>query len=308
MLFHEFLSYLTHQRRLSDHTVTAYRGDLSQFANFCKLEYGVKDARSVTRNMVKSWLVDLVGDKKMAASSVRRKLSAVKTFYKYRRQRGQQAEDPTVRIPVPKLPKRLATTVAPDAIQRLFATFPNPLENEDFSSLRDHLLLALLYQTGMRRAELIGLTDASLQLAERRISVTGKGGKQRLIPFGESLAELLYRYQEVREASFPGTPPSLLLTDKGKVLYPKFVYNKVVRYLGGVTTEDKKSPHVLRHTFATQLLGEGADLNAVKELLGHSSLAATQVYTHNDVKRLQEVYRQAHPEGAQKNGPRATEK
>ena len=306
MQFHEFLAHLTHQRRLSDHTVTAYRTDLRQFAEWCK-EREVLNTNAVTRQHVKGWLADLT-TADLAPASIRRKLSALKAFYAYQHRRGLQREDPTLRIPTPKLPRRLPTTVAAADLKRLFAHFPDPQADGHFPSLRDHLLLALLYQGGLRRAELIGLRNADVDLRQRRLIVTGKGAKQRFVPFGRGLGELLECYGELRATAFPEGPPELLLTDRGGRCYPKFVYNKVVDYLGAYSTEEHKSPHVLRHTFATHLLAEGADLNAVKELLGHKNLAATQLYTHNNIKRLQDIYRQAHPAGAAGTGGKTDEK
>jgi len=297
MTFHEFLAHLTHQRRLSEHTVAAYRTDLAQFAAFCAEEYEVKKTSVVTREMVKSWLASLMSNDR-APASIRRKLSALKAFYAFQQSRGLQRENPTLRIPTPKVGRRLPTAVSGKNIKRLFNAFPDPLSNPDFPLLRDHVMLALLYQCGLRRAELIGLDLADADAAHRRLTVTGKGNKQRLIPFGPKLAELIERYGELRASVFPkAETEALILTDRGKRLYPKYVYNKVSAYLSDFSTEEKKSPHTLRHTFATHLLEEGADLNAVKELLGHANLAATQLYTHNNIRRLQDVYRQAHPEG-----------
>ncbi|MFT4750571.1 MAG: integrase/recombinase XerC [Neolewinella sp.] len=301
-MHHQFLAHLTHQRRLSEHTVAAYTNDLKQFSAWCLKEHEVSTTSGVTRDHVKGWLASLM-TAKLAPSSIRRKLSSLKAFYAYQQSRELQRENPTLRIPTPKLARRLPTSVAEKDIKRLFGSFPDPLTNDHFPLLRDHLLLALLYQCGMRRAELIALNQLDVDLDHRRLSVTGKGNKQRLVPFGPKLVELLERYGEVRTATFPEDETSaLLITDSGNRLYPKYAYNKVTEYLGAFSTEEKKSPHVLRHTFATHLLSEGADLNAVKELLGHANLAATQLYTHNNIKRLQEVYRQAHPEGKAPEG------
>ena len=292
----EFLAHLTHQRRLSAHTVNAYGGDLAQFATYCRLTYGTDGAGAVSRDVVKSWLAQLV-EQGLAASSIRRKLSALKAFYLYRQTRGLQQDNPTLRIPTPKIGRRLPGTIPRADLQRLFAAFPDPLAQGDVMQLQDHLLLALLYQCGLRRAEVIALRPDDVDLDRRQLRIRGKGNKERLVPFGPGLAELIERLQQLRTYA---PDESLLQTARGKPMYPKHVYNLVRRYLGGVTAEEKKSPHVLRHSFATHLTEGGADLNAVKELLGHSSLAATQLYTHTNLARLREVYRQAHPGGGGK--------
>ena len=293
MQFADFLGHLAQQRRLSPHTVAAYASDLRQFATYCQESYEVVRAGEVTREIIKSWLAELM-QAEQAATSIRRKLSTLKAYYLYRQTRGLQATNPTARIPTPKVGRPLPGTIPRRDLQRLFAAFPDPLAHDDPALLQDHLMLALLYQCGLRRAELIGLRPEDIELDRRQLRVRGKGNKERLIPFGPGLVELIERLLQLRAY---GQHQPLLQTAKGNPVYPKFVYNKVTQYLDGVTTEEKKSPHTLRHSFATHLTEGGADLNAVKELLGHSSLAATQLYTHSNLARLREVYRQAHPEG-----------
>ena len=291
----EFLAHLTYQRRLSAHTVAAYGSDLEQFATYVKDTYAIGDAKQVTRDMIKSWLAELYGGG-MAPTSIRRKLSALKAFYQYRQTRGQQAANPTRKIVTPKTGRRLPATIPRADLRTLFAAFPDPATTEDYFLLQDYVLLSLLYQAGLRRAELIGLRVNDVDLHRGELLVRGKGNKERRVPFGPGLAESLERLLYLRSAAKIETL-ELLVTERRKAMYPKYVYNKVIGYLSGVSREAKKSPHVLRHSFATHLTEEGADLNAVKELLGHASLAATQLYTHNNLERLREIYRRTHPGG-----------
>ena len=293
----EFLAHLKFQRRLSDHTVAAYGSDLEQFGHYALESYGVRDAKAVSRDMIKSWLAELY-DGGMAPTSIRRKLSALKAFYQYRQIRGQQAENPTRKIVTPKSGRRLPSTIPREDLRRLFAGFPDPGETDDYFVLQDYVLLSLLYQAGLRRGELIGLRPEDVALHRRELLVRGKGNKERRVPFGPGLAESLERLFHLRSVA-QIQEGVLLVTERGRPLYPKYVYNKVRDYLSGVSREAKKSPHVLRHSFATHLTEEGADLNAVKELLGHSSLAATQLYTHNNLERLREIYRRTHPGGGE---------
>ena len=291
----EFLAHLTYQRRLSAHTVSAYGSDLEQFGRYASDIYTVTDAKKVTRDMIKSWLAELYAGG-MAPTSIRRKLSALKAYYQYRQTRGQQADNPTRKIVTPKAGRRLPATIPRADLQVLFAGFPDPATADDYFLLQDYVLLCLLYQAGLRRAELIGLRLHDVDLNRRELLVRGKGNKERRLPFGPGLAESLERLLHLRPAAKIEVS-ELLVTERGKAMYPKYVHNKVSGYLGGVSRERKKSPHVLRHSFATHLTEEGADLNAVKELLGHASLAATQLYTHNNLERLREVYRRTHPGG-----------
>ena len=298
MDFASFLNHLRYQRRLSSHTVEAYASDLEAFGNYCLEVYRVSQPVDVSRTIVKSWLAEL-NEGGMAATSIRRKLSALKAYYLYRQTRGEQEHNPTKRVPTPRAGKRLPATIPRADLQELFRRFADPAEEKDYERVQDHLLLSLLYQTGLRRAELIGLKLGDVDLDKRELLVRGKGNKERIVPFGPGLAELLERALLLRSDAH-ATSSHLFLTGKGRPLYPKYVYNRVSQYLSTVTREEKRSPHVLRHSFATHLTEEGADLNAVKELLGHASLAATQLYTHNDLERLRKIYRQAHPEGGEK--------
>ena len=291
----EFLAHLTYQRRLSTHTVAAYGSDLEQFGRYSQDSYDVSGAGQVTREMIKSWLAELYAGG-MAPTSIRRKLSALKAFYEYRQTRGHQADNPTRKIVTPKAGRRLPATIPREDLRRLFAAFPDPRETEDYFELQDYVLLSLLYQAGLRRAELIGLRVSDVDLQRGELLVRGKGNKERRVPFGPGLAESLDRLLHLRTVAKVAVP-ALLVTERLRPMYPKYVYNKVSGYLGGVSRETKKSPHVLRHSFATHLTEEGADLNAVKELLGHASLAATQLYTHNNLERLREIYRRTHPGG-----------
>ena len=288
-----FLHHLEHERRLSRHTVVAYRKDLKQFAEYQSEAYAIRSASEVKRIHIRAWLVALL-EEGLSPTSIRRKLASVKAFYRWRQERGLQEKNPSLRIPTPKLPKRLPTVVAANDLKRLIDRMAE--QGDEFWAVRDYLMLSLLYETGMRRSELIDLRKSNIQMATRQLRVLGKGNKERIIPFGKGLAERIEHYLQVREATF-GTDDfdQLLLTDKGQPLYPKLVYNKVKAYLGVVSTEEKRSPHTLRHSFGTHLLENGADLNAVKALLGHANLAATQIYTHNQIERLQSVYQQAHP-------------
>lgn len=288
-----FLNYLRNERRYSVHTVTAYGKDLRQFSTFVSHHYGYTAIEKIKRSMVRSWLAHLM-EADYAATAIRRKLAAVKAYFKFLQERGYLSVNPTLKIPTPKLPRRLPATVLAKDLEKLFAQLSR--SEDDFNTLRDHLVLALLYHTGMRRSELIDLRDADISAEKRQLLVRGKGNKERVLPYGQVLADLMDRYVFRREQEYPQRGHDcLLVTNKGKPLYPKWVYNTVTRYLGMVTTVEKKSPHVLRHSFATHLMDNGADLNAVKAILGHANLAATQVYTHGSVERLRAVYEQAHP-------------
>jgi integrase/recombinase XerC len=286
----DFLSYLRFEKRYSPHTVASYDNDLKQFQEFCERS-GSHDAE-LSSAMIRLWIVSML-EAGITPRSVNRKLSTLKTFSRYLIKQGVIQVNPLAKVLKPKMSKRIPVFVDEEKLNSFLDNFDF---GEDYPGLRNQLIIELLYQTGMRRAELIGLKTGSLNLHDGTLKVLGKRNKERLIPISNDLAGRLRDYLQVRNSTFPSNlNDSLLLTSKGLPLYPKMVYRIINGFLQMVTTIDKKSPHVLRHSFATHLLNRGADLNAIKELLGHANLSATQVYTHNTFEKLKEIYKQAHP-------------
>jgi integrase/recombinase XerC len=285
-----FLQYIRYEKRFSDHTVLAYQNDLNQFISYQEKVYEINDPNIITHSMIRSWIVELM-EHEISPRSINRKLTTLKTYYKFLLRQGIVKNNPMLKVQSPKTSKRLPVFVDESKMTLLF-TESN--FGEGFSSVRDRLMLEIFYATGMRLSELIGLKDSSINSFECQIKVLGKRNKERIIPFTKKLKELITAYLDFRKTIEVATD-AFFVTDKGKKLYPKFVYRIVTQRLGDVTTLDKKSPHILRHTFATHMLNRGADINSVKELLGHANLSATQVYTHNTIEKLKEVYKQAHP-------------
>jgi integrase/recombinase XerC len=286
----DFLKYIEAEKRYSGHTIKAYQNDLSQFHAFCQ----ETDREGVDLNYkaIRSWVVFLM-DSGYSTRTVHRKLTTLSTYCKYLIKEGQLDSNPLELVLKPKLNKRVPAFVEEGKLDLLLDEFDF---GEDFTGRRNRLVLDLLYQTGMRRSELIGLTTGSVNREGKSVKVSGKRGKERIIPLNEELLQALERYLIIRKEVVENKPTDrLLVTEKGEPVYDKLVYRIVNRYLSLVTTLDKRSPHVLRHTFATHMLNRGADLNAIKELLGHASLSATQVYTHNTYKKLKSIYNQAHP-------------
>ena len=291
MLYEKFYTYLSVERRYSPHTVTAYRQDLTQFKDFLETTYSVNDIQEVVFAMLRTYTVELM-EMGLAAKSVNRKLSAVKSFFKYLRKSGVIDTNPAARLLAVKTAKRLVTTVAQDDLDALLdedAYFTN-----DLKGWRAKAMIELLYTTGIRRSELMNLEVGNVDLTNHTIKVIGKRNKVRLVPFPEDAKRSLLTYKSLQPRN-PSSPPLFFLTDKGKKVYPKLVYDTVNRYLSYVTTVEKKSPHILRHSYATHLLNNGADVNDIKELLGHANLSATQVYTHNSIEKLKTEYNQSHP-------------
>ena len=293
-----FIKYLELEKRFSSHTVVAYKNDLDQFFAYTKETYSLTSISEVRHFHIRAWVVELMQNK-ITPRSINRKLSTLKTYFKFLKKRKQVQDNPMLKVIAPKVGKRLPVVVKAIELSELFEKINF---GEGYSAVRDEMVMELLYATGMRRSELINLTPNHIDFFNRHIKVLGKGNKERLIPFAKPLADRLNNYISVREDEFGlGATAPLFLTGKGKKLYPKLVYNLVKKYLSQVTTVEQRSPHVLRHSFATNLSDNGADLNAIKELLGHSSLAATQVYTHNSIEKLKKVYQQAHPKAKKKS-------
>ncbi|RYY83272.1 MAG: integrase [Chitinophagaceae bacterium] len=288
-----FLDYLKFEKRYSRHTVLSYENDLTGFFDFLELQFGAVTLPEITHSFIRSWLASLK-DAGLSAKTLNRKISALRSFFKYGLKTGLLTQSPMVKVVAPKNEKRLPQFVADKDIRTLFDYVEFP---DTFRGRTERLALELFYQTGMRLSELTGLKESAVNAATGALKVLGKGNKERIIPVGDALLAHIAAYLDEKKSRDGADRGVLLVSEKGKPLQPRAVYTFVKRYLSLVTTIDKRSPHVLRHTFATHLTGAGAELNAVKELLGHSSLAATQVYTHNTIEKLRQVHRNFHPKG-----------
>lgn len=288
-----FINYLKYERRNSSHTVVAYKIDLDQFVQFCIKVVGEFDHKKVDNKLIREWVVSLMADRN-SPRSVNRKVSTLKAFYKHLLKMGEIDKSPVMQVPLPKIRKKLPNFVEESNLHHLL---DDGFFTTDFQGIRNKLIIALLYGTGIRLSELLTLTEDHLDLKQYLIKVIGKGNKERLIPFPRSLKTLIDDYRLIKTETFGTAKGTLILTDKGAPAYEKLIYRVVTSYLAMVTSLEKKSPHVLRHSYATHLLNKGADLNAVKELLGHSNLAATEVYTHTTFQKLHSIYEQAHPRG-----------
>ncbi len=292
MAVDQFLTYLQHEKRYSPHTVQSYRADLLQFKDFMSVTYELPltEVKSVHVRDFMVWLMEHASSE----NSVSRKLSALSSFYKHQMKAGIVAANPISVIKAPKIPKKLPVFVDDDKLDQLLDS--EEFFDDSFPSVRDKLVIEALFGTGMRLAELLSLRETDVDAYASSIRVMGKRSKERIIPVGRQLLDQFEKYIELKSLqNFNNKSGVLFVTDKGADAYPKLIYLIVQKYLSYISTQNKKSPHVLRHTFATSLLNRGADLNAIKELLGHASLSATQVYTHNSVERLKSIYKQAHP-------------
>lgn len=291
-LIHSFLDYLKYEKRYSVHTIISYQTDLTDFFNYLHIQFGETSLKDINHNFIRDWLASLK-NKKLTAKSLNRKISTLRSFFKYELRTGAIETSPMNNVISPKISKRLPVFVRENDIKKMVESLNQSTEN--WKTLNAKMLITIFYSTGMRLSELIMLKENQIDFSRSQIKVLGKGNKERIIPVSKEVIEAIKEYQKLKKKDFETTDHFLLVTGKGKRMYPKYAYLLVNKFLGHASTLDKKSPHVLRHTFATHLMNNGADLNAVKELLGHSSLASTQVYTHNTIEKLKNVYKKSHP-------------
>ncbi|MCD4696289.1 MAG: tyrosine-type recombinase/integrase [Bacteroidales bacterium] len=288
-----FIQYITTEKRYSHHTILAYQNDLNQFFTFIENTYKIYAIDEITHQMIRSWIFDL-SSRSISSNSISRKLSTLKTFYGFLRKNNIINNNPLIKISSPKKNKRLPEFVIQEQMDELFE---NILADQSFKGIRDKLIIQIFYFTGIRLSELVQIHDHDIDLNIKQFKVHGKRNKERIIPFGLVLKQSIQEYMSIRnrEIGKSENEDHFIVTKKGGKIYNKLVYRVVNSYLSRVSTLKKTSPHVLRHTFATHMLNNGADLNAIKEILGHTNLAATQIYTHNTINKLKTIYNQAHP-------------
>jgi integrase/recombinase XerC len=294
MFSERFIQYIQFEKRYSRHTVSAYQSDLDQFIHFLNHpDETVTHPSQITHYQLRNWMVELM-DQKLTPRSINRKIATLRKYFKFLLQEGVITNNPASKINTPKIPKNLPVVVEDIKLTQMLDD--NEVFTDDFKGVRDKLIIETLFGTGIRLAELLGIKETDINIYEGTVKVLGKRNKQRIIPINNELKLLMGRYLELKKSeNFNNNSITLVVTDKGTDAYPKLIYLIVQKYLSYISTQNKKSPHVLRHTFATSLLNRGADLNAIKELLGHANLSATQIYTHNSVERLKSIYKQAHP-------------
>ncbi|MCD4833743.1 MAG: tyrosine-type recombinase/integrase [Bacteroidales bacterium] len=287
-----FLKYLQFEKRFSVNTIKSYENDLKQFTDFIKINFNKNEIHLADEKLVRAWVVSFM-EKDFSALSINRKISTLKTFFKFLLREDHVKSNPMDKVIAPKKSKKLPSFVEEKQINNLLDDYSF---GDDFSGIRNKTIIEMFYNTGMRLSELIGLTNNSIDLHNGTIKVLGKRNKERILPVHSHFIKSIKIYILSRDKEFSNLAHDFLfVTDKGNKLYEKFVYRLVNKYLNLVTTIEKKNPHILRHTFATHLLNHGADLNTIKELLGHANLAATQIYTHNTFEKLKTIYKQAHP-------------
>lgn len=291
MLITAFLRYLEYEKNYSKNTINAYRIDLTAFKDFCVTEFDQEELTTIHYNQIRSWIVWLV-NQKISNRSVNRKMSSLKTFYNFLQKIEEIKINPLAKHKALKVQHKIQTPFDANEIEGVIAILS---ENVDFESVRNKLIVELLYSTGMRRIELINIKEKDIDFSKKAIKVLGKRNKERYVMLLSSVLETLNKYLALKKTYEIETEEALFITKKGSKIYEKLVYRIINLYFSQVSTKAKKSPHILRHAFATHLLNNGATLNSVKELLGHSSLASTQVYTHNSLEQIKKVYNKAHP-------------
>ena len=290
MLLNAFSEYLSYEKKYSQNTVTAYMADLIAFKDFCIVEYNQEKLETVHYNQIRSWIVSLV-NQDVANTTINRKISSLKTFYKFLQKTGEVELNPLAKHKALKVQKKSQIPFTQKEVNQVI----DSLENEnDFTSVRNKLIVELFYSTGMRRVELINIKQKDVDLQNKLIKVLGKRNKERYVPILPSVLETITKYLQLK-SKYSFQVEEFLITEKGAKIYETLVYRMINLYFSHVSTKVKKSPHILRHTFATQMLNQGANLNSVKELLGHSSLASTQVYTHNSLEKMKQMFNKAHP-------------
>lgn len=294
-MINSFLEYLVLERKYSNHTVTAYKKDITSFFEFCVDEFETDNLKDVNYSQIRSWIVKLVDDG-ISNNSINRKVSSLKSFYKFLQKTEQVKSNPLAKHKSLKVAKKVQV---PFTSKEINEVIENLEFGNDFKSIRNKLIVELFYSTGMRRAELIHLKLTSISFQSKTVKVLGKRNKERLIPLIPSVLKTVEEYLAVKKEIITDND-FLFISEKGNKIYETLVYRVINNYFSNVSTKVKKSPHILRHSFATHLLNQGADLNSVKELLGHSSLASTQVYTHNSLEKIKQVYNQAHPRSHKK--------
>ncbi|MHB9140877.1 MAG: tyrosine-type recombinase/integrase [Paludibacter sp.] len=290
-MMNEFLQYLQYEKNYSSHTVLSYHTDLRQFCDFLEINADQFEPAQVSSQQIQQWVLSLMSEK-IAARTLSRKISTLKSFWRFLLTRGYVNQNPTLKIILPKTKKPIPAFFKDSEMEIVLDKTFLP---DNFESVRDQLILTVFYLTGIRLAELLNIEDKDVDLADGNLKVIGKRNKQRMIPISRILCQDIEDYIQLRNKNIESLTPNLFIRINGKKMYPKMIYNLVHNTMSEVSSLHKKSPHVLRHTFATSLLNGGADINAVKELLGHSSLAATQVYTHTSFEELYNIYKHAHP-------------